>query len=74
MKLFTASWCNPCEVVKQELSKFQHSVDILDIELNIPLARASGVRSVPSLLLGDGNVVTGVDNIIQAIREAYDKA
>lgn len=74
MKLFTASWCKPCGVVKQELDKFQHSVDIIDIEENTVATRAAGVRSVPSLLLGDGNVVTGVDNILQAIREAYDKA
>ena len=74
MKLFTASWCNPCAVVKEELAKFQHSVDIIDIETNIALARASGVRTVPSLLLGNGEVVTGVENIVKAIREAYDKA
>ena len=74
MKLFTASWCNPCTVVKEELAKFQHSVDIIDIEANIALARASGVRTVPSLMLGNGEVVTGVENILKAIREAYDKA
>lgn len=71
MKLFTASWCKPCSVVKEELAKFQHSVDILDVDYNVELARASGVRSVPSLLLGNGEVVTGVENILKAIREAY---
>lgn len=74
MKLFTASWCAPCKVVKQELEKLQHTVDIIDIDEQPELVRASGVRSVPSLLLGDGNVLTGVENIVQAIREAYGSA
>lgn len=74
MKLFTASWCAPCKVVKQELEKFPHSVEIIDIDQSPELVRASGVRSVPSLLLGNGEVLTGVENITQAIREAYGKA
>lgn len=74
MKLFTASWCTPCKVVKQELAYYPNTVDVVDIDEQPELVRASGVRSVPSLLLGDGNVVTGVENIVQAIREAYDKA
>lgn len=74
MKLFTASWCAPCKVVKEELSKFKHSVDIIDVDEQPALVRASGVRSVPSLMLGNGDVVTGVTDILNAIREAYGKA
>ncbi len=74
MKLFTAAWCAPCQVVKKQLSEFDHSVDIIDIDEQPALVRASGVRSVPSLVLGDGKVVTGVENITQAIREAYGTA
>lgn len=72
MKLFTASWCAPCEIVKEELAKLHHSVDILDIKDNIAFARASGVRSVPSLVLGNGDVLVGVEPILNALREAYN--
>lgn len=74
MKLFSASWCGPCQVVKKELSKMEHSVDIIDIDEQPALVRASGVRSVPSLVLGNGEVVTGVERIVQVIREAYGAA
>ncbi len=74
MKLFSASWCMPCQVVKKVLSEMEHSVDIIDIDEQPALVRASGVRSVPSLVLGNGEVVTGVDRIVQVIREAYGTA
>jgi glutaredoxin len=71
VKLFTASWCTPCKVVKQELEKFTHTVDIIDVDSSPALVRASGVRSVPSLLLGNGDVLTGVEDIVKALKEAY---
>ena len=73
MKLFTANWCTPCTVVKQELYKFNHAVDIIDIDKNIEMARAANVRSVPTLLLGDGTAITGVAEILRVIKEAYGK-
>lgn len=73
MKLFSASWCTPCAVVKQELDKFTHAVDIIDIDKNIEMARAANVRSVPTLLLGDGTAITGVAEILRVIKEAYGK-
>ena len=72
MKLFTASWCAPCKVIKEELSKFHHSVDIIDVDQQPALVRASGVRSVPSLVLGNGDVLVGVEPILNALREAYN--
>lgn len=73
LKLFTASWCAPCKVVKQELEKFDNAVDIIDIDSNIQMARAANVRSVPTLLTGDGNTYTGVQEILRVIKEAYGK-
>ena len=71
MKLFTASWCAPCQVVKVELMSHKHTIDIIDVDEQPELVRASGVRSVPSLLLGDGTVLVGLEDIVNAIREAY---
>lgn len=71
MKLFTATWCLPCRNIKIALGDIPNSVDIIDVDANPELVRASGVRAVPSLLLGNGNVVVGTENILQAIREAY---
>lgn len=74
MKLFTASWCAPCKVVKEELTKYNHTVEVVDIDENPGLVRACNVRSVPSLVLGNGEVVTSSSSILKVIREAYVKA
>lgn len=74
MKLFTSSWCAPCAVVKNELSQMKHTVEIIDIESQRELAIAAGVRSVPSLLTGDGRLVIGSSNILDEIRKAYKLA
>ena len=74
MKLFTSSWCAPCAVVKNELNQMKHTVEIIDIEKQRELAIAAGVRSVPSLLTGDGRLVIGSGNILDEIRKAYKLA
>jgi len=71
MKLFSASWCAPCKVVKMELLNYKHSIDIIDVDEQPELTRAAGVRSVPSLLLGNGDVLVGLEDIVHAIRAAY---
>lgn len=54
-----------------ELLGYKHSIDIIDVDEQPELTRASGVRSVPSLLLGNGDVLAGVEDIVYAIRAAY---
>lgn len=72
MKLFLSPWCISCRAIKEELSKFHHSVDLIDVGQQPALTKASGVRSVPSLMLGNGDVLVGVEPILNALREAYN--
>ena len=57
---FYADWCGPCQSQKQLLEalepEVQDQVDIVkvDIDQSEELARAYGVRSIPTLMLFDG--------------------
>lgn len=73
-KLFTATWCGPCKIVKAELDKLQHNVELIDVDTDSASVTAYGVRGVPSLVLGDGRVVVGAERIVKELRERYGKA
>ena len=49
---FSASWCNPCKVLKTMLNGFD-SCPIEDIDQNPEKALEYNVRSVPTLILLD---------------------
>lgn len=71
MKLFTADWCVNCQPIKQLIKDNHYTVDVIDVDRSPDLVRASGVRSVPSLLLGDGSLVVGSEKILKVIKEKY---
>lgn len=55
---FSASWCNPCKNLAKTLETVETSVPIheIDIDDNQEQAREFGIRSVPTLVMLDGNV------------------
>lgn len=71
LKLFTATWCEPCKNLKGRIvdEGLEWKVDILDIDDFASEAAEIGVRSLPTLVV-EGQVVTGVENILTKIREA----
>ena len=54
---FTASWCQPCKALAQQLEElgFDKDVTVIDIDEQQDLAIQYGVRSVPTLIAVDNN-------------------
>jgi thioredoxin 1 len=57
---FSASWCGPCKMLKEELKKVSSSTPIykIDVEEDINFSREYSVRSVPTMkMFKEGSVV-----------------
>lgn len=54
---FTAEWCAPCKTLERQIEKanLQVPIEIYNIDDNTDLAAEYGIRSVPTLILMDGN-------------------
>ena len=53
---FTASWCNPCKMLAKNLetASIGYPIEVVDIDVNPELAQQYNIRSVPTLVLLDG--------------------
>ena len=53
---FTASWCGPCKALAASLEKADIGVpiEVVDIDVHTEVAREYRIRSVPTLILLDG--------------------
>jgi len=56
---FTASWCKTCEALKDILTYVETTVpiEVVDIDENSEIAIEYGVRSVPTMVMVEDNVV-----------------
>ena len=63
---FTASWCQPCKGLEMNLNsaKIVMPIEVIDIDENEDFAMKWQVRSVPTLLMLDGETevkrITGI--------------
>lgn len=55
---FTASWCGPCKTIAQQLEELnvQMPIEVIDIDVFSDVAMDYGIRSVPTLIILEGNV------------------
>lgn len=55
---FTAEWCGPCKQLTSMLKDVDViiPIDTIDIEENSEIASEFGIRSVPTLVMLDGNI------------------
>jgi len=55
---FTASWCQPCKILAENLERAQIKmpVEVIDIDVHEEIANEYGIRSVPCLIMLDGNI------------------
>jgi thioredoxin 1 len=68
---FSASWCNPCKVLANNLSNVDGITNI-DVEENIELGAKYGVRKIPLIVfLKDGKEVGRSQGVIT--EEEYGK-
>ena len=54
---FTASWCGPCKTLAENLERAQVKIpiEVIDIDVHEDIANEYGIRSVPCLIMLDGN-------------------
>lgn len=54
---FSASWCNPCKALSETLKNINTEIPIyeLDVDSHQEHAREFNIRSVPTLVMMDGN-------------------
>ena len=58
---FSASWCGPCKMLKEELKKVESTTPIykIDVEEDIDFSRQYSVRSVPTMkMFKEGSVIS----------------
>jgi thioredoxin 1 len=55
---FTASWCAPCKTLAENLERAQVKmpIEVIDIDVHEDIANQYGIRSVPCLVMLDGNI------------------
>jgi thioredoxin 1 len=53
---FTASWCQPCKALSKnlELANLDIPIEVIDIDVFEDIAIEYAIRSVPTLILKDG--------------------
>ena len=54
---FTASWCQPCKglAMNLESAELQIPIEVVDIDVHSEKAIEFGIRSVPTLVMVDGD-------------------
>lgn len=73
--LASASWCGPCQVVKARLQSENLSdrIEVKDADTDISFFKDYGIKSVPRLLVIDGETVVetvqGTEDIIKRIKQ-----
>jgi thioredoxin 1 len=55
---FTASWCQPCKTLAENLERadLKLPIEVIDIDVNEDIANQYGIRSVPTLVMLDENI------------------
>lgn len=69
MKLATATWCAPCKILKARLESSGFKIETMDMDINPDFFMQNGIRSVPTLVTDDGELILGADKIWDHINE-----
>ena len=69
---FEASWCGPCKtmttIIEQAKDKIPYPIEVVDVDESPQLATQYGIRSVPTLVIVEGEREIG--RKIGAMKEA----
>lgn len=70
MKLLTMPGCMPCKMVKEYFQQNDITdVEILDVTEHEDVVEQYNIKQTPSLILDDGTVLAGKDDIIEHFEE-----
>lgn len=59
--LVTAPWCTTCKPIKEAISNGEvQDIEVKDMEVDFEELKGHNVRSVPTLLILDGNSTVGI--------------
>lgn len=50
---FSASYCGPCQALKQNLKDVDFPIEEIDVQEDVDLAAEYGIRSIPTLIYVD---------------------
>lgn len=73
MKIVTAAWCGPCKALKAQLKEKNIEVEFVDADEDRDFVTENNVKSVPTLVTGDGQLISGVDEIIEKLQEKEEQ-
>ena len=62
LKVYSASWCGPCKMVKPTINKLikeDFDIEVIDLDKNQEEAIANNVNNVPTFIHYDNNVEQG---------------
>lgn len=71
LKIYSASWCQPCQMLKKTIQNSDLGVSILNVDIDTwkEEAKLDNVRSVPTIILQEDGVelkrTTGYKNLDQ---------
>lgn len=65
MLLYSASWCQPCKQLKKMLDENNIEYTTIDIDADPEVARAAGVRGIPTLVNAAGERRVGAITLAQ---------
>lgn len=65
MKLFTGTGCMPCKMVKDWLKDNNKTVEQVNANDNMEEATKAGIKRLPTLVLDDGRLIEGPEDIIE---------
>lgn len=66
MKLLTMPSCIPCKMVKEYFQQNDiTNIEILDVTEHEDIVEQYNIKQTPSLILDDGTVLAGKDDIIE---------
>jgi thioredoxin 1 len=70
---FTASWCQPCKTLAKNLESVNNvysiPIEVVDIDVYPDVAMEYGIRSVPTLVMKEGNIEVKRFSGVRSLKE-----
>ena len=74
MRLFTATWCPFCQVVKAEIEKNNWPVTLVDVDVEVEETFRVYPKQLPVLEVSDGVLKYESNDIIEFLKELHGTA